>query len=61
VEEKPEVCHVSGIYYAPQYIVDYIVENAVGVKIKDKTPEEIEVVKICYPVYSSVGFLLGAF
>jgi len=30
VEEKPEVRHAGGVYYTPQYIVDYIVENTVG-------------------------------
>jgi type I restriction-modification system DNA methylase subunit len=49
VEEKPEVRHAGGVYYTPEYIVDYIVENTVGVKIKDKSPEEIEAVKICDP------------
>jgi type I restriction-modification system DNA methylase subunit len=61
VEEKPEVRHAGGVYYTPQYIVDYIVENTVGVKIKNKTPEEIEAVKICDPACGSGSFLLGAF
>jgi adenine-specific DNA-methyltransferase len=61
VEEKPEVRHAGGVYYTPQYIVDYIVKNTVGVKIKDKTPEEIEAVKICDPACGSGSFLLGAF
>jgi len=61
VEEKPEVRHAGGVYYTPQYIVDYIVENTVGVKIKDKTPEEIAAVKICDPACGSGSFLLGAF
>jgi len=61
VEEKPEVRHAGGVYYTPQYIVDYIVENTVGVKIKDKSPDEIESVKICDPACGSGSFLLGAF
>jgi len=61
VEEKPEVRHAGGVYYTPQYIVDYIVENTVGVKIKDKSPEEIESIKICDPACGSGSFLLGAF
>jgi hypothetical protein len=28
VEEKPEVRKAGGVYYAPTYIVDYIVKNA---------------------------------
>jgi len=61
VEEKPEVKKAGGVYYTPQYIVDYIVENTVGVKIKDKTPEEIAEIKICDPACGSGSFLLGAF
>jgi len=30
VEEKPEVRKAGGVYYTPDYIVDYIVENTVG-------------------------------
>jgi type I restriction-modification system DNA methylase subunit len=30
VDDKPEVCKAGGVYYTPQYIVDYIVENTVG-------------------------------
>jgi len=61
VEEKPEVKKAGGVYYTPQYIVDYIVENTVGVKIKDKTPEAITEIKICDPACGSGSFLLGAF
>lgn len=61
VEEKPEVRHAGGVYYTPQYIVDYIVENTVGVKIQNKSPEEIQSVKICDPACGSGSFLLGAF
>jgi len=61
IEEKPEVRHAGGVYYTPQYIVDYIVENTVGVKIKGKNPEEIASIKICDPACGSGSFLLGAF
>src|SRR3972149_4089204 len=30
VEEKPEVKKAGGVYYTPDYIVDYIVKNTVG-------------------------------
>jgi type I restriction-modification system DNA methylase subunit len=61
VEEKPEVRHAGGVYYTPQYIVDYIVDHTVGVKIKGKSPEEIASLKICDPACGSGSFLLGAF
>jgi hypothetical protein len=38
VEEKPEVRKAGGVYYTPQYIVNYIVENTVGRLLYDLTP-----------------------
>ena len=46
IELKPEVRKAGGVYYTPEYIVDYIVENTVGEKIKGKTPKEIANIKI---------------
>lgn len=61
VEEKPEVRKAGGVYYTPQYIVDYIVKNTVGQKIKNKTPKQIEKIKILDPACGSGSFLLTAF
>jgi hypothetical protein len=61
VEEKPEVRHAGGVYYTPEYIVKYIVDNTVGEKINGKTPEEIEKIRILDPACGSGSFLLGAF
>ena len=61
VEEKPEVRKAGGVYYTPQYIVDYIVQNTIGEKIKNKKPIEIEKIKILDPACGSGSFLLGAY
>lgn len=61
VEEKLEVRKAGGVYYTPQYIVDYIVKHTVGVKIRGKTPEEVDKVKIVDPACGSGSFLLSAF
>lgn len=61
VEEKPEVRHAGGVYYTPEYIVKYIVENTLGEKIKGKSPDEIKNIKILDPACGSGSFLLGAF
>ncbi len=37
VEEKPEVRKAGGVYYTPQYIVDYIVKNTVGALLDPKS------------------------
>ena len=61
IEEKPEVKKAGGVYYTPQYIVDSIVKNTVGGKIKNKTPDEIALIKICDPACGSGSFLVGAY
>jgi len=61
VEQKPEVKKAGGVYYTPQYIVDFIVKNTVGEKIKNKKPEDICDIKICDPACGSGSFLVGAY
>ncbi len=61
VEDKPEVKKAGGVYYTPKYIVDYIVKNTVGEKIKNKIPDQISKLKICDPACGSGSFLLGAY
>ena len=61
IEEKPEVKKAGGVYYTPQYIVDYIVKNTIGEKVKSKTPDEISKLKICDPACGSGSFLVGAY
>ncbi len=70
IEEKPEVRKAGGVYYTPQYIVEYIVKNTVG-KIaplnppeggrQSITPDDIAKIKICDPACGSGSFLLGAY
>ncbi|MEN6552700.1 MAG: N-6 DNA methylase [Methanobacterium sp.] len=61
VEEKPEVKKAGGVYYTPQYIVDYIVENTVGKLCHGKTPNKVSELKILDPACGSGSFLLGAY
>jgi len=61
IEEKPEVKKAGGVFYTPQYIVDYIVRNTVGEKIKNKTPDEVAKIKVCDPACGSGSFLVGAY
>jgi type I restriction-modification system DNA methylase subunit len=61
IDEKPEVRKAGGVYYTPQYIVEYIVKNTVGKLIEGKSPKEISDIKIVDPACGSGSFLLGAF
>ncbi|MFN7601000.1 MAG: class I SAM-dependent DNA methyltransferase, partial [Bacteroidota bacterium] len=61
IEEKPEVRKAGGVYYTPQYIVEYIVQNTVGKLTEGKTPKEISKLKIVDPACGSGSFLIGAY
>ncbi|MBI2731019.1 MAG: N-6 DNA methylase [Sphingobacteriales bacterium] len=61
IEEKPEVRKAGGVYYTPQYIVDYIVASTIGKLCRDKTPEQITKLNIVDPACGSGSFLLGAY
>ena len=51
----------GGIYYTPQSIVDYMVENSLVELLKGKTPEEAAKIKIVDPACGAGIFLLGAY
>ena len=61
IEEKPEVRKAGGVYYTPQYIVEYIVKETVGKLVDGKTPKEISKLKIVDPACGSGSFLIGAY
>jgi type I restriction-modification system DNA methylase subunit len=61
VEEKPEVRKAGGVYYTPEYIVRYIVQNTIGKLIEGKTPEEIAEMRFADIACGSGSFLLGVF
>src|ERR1035437_6760936 len=61
VEEKPEVRKAGGIYYTPEYIVRYIVENTVGKLIEGKTPAQIAEMRFADIACGSGSFLLGVY
>jgi len=51
-----------GVYYTPDYIVDYIVKNTVGEVIKGaRTLEDLHKIKILDPACGSGSFLIRAF
>jgi type I restriction-modification system DNA methylase subunit len=61
VEEKPEVRKAGGVYYTPEYIVRYIVENTVGKLIAGKTPVQIAEMRFADIACGSGSFLLGVY
>jgi adenine-specific DNA-methyltransferase len=61
IEEKPEVRKAGGVFYTPQYIVQFIVKNTVVNLIKNKAPDEISKLKIVDPACGSGSMLAGAY
>ncbi len=77
VEPKPEVRKAGGVYYTPQYIVEYIVGQTVGQWLVGKSPPEVgptldrkassagsspnRALSIVDPACGSGSFLLGAY
>lgn len=61
IEFKPEVKKAGGVFYTPQYIVEYIVKHTVGELVKDKTPREVAKLRILDPACGSGSFLIGAY
>lgn len=69
IEEKPEVRKAGGVYYTPSYIVDYIVENSLGVLLDGKDFEnkkpiplsKATEIKILDPACGSGSFLIVAY
>jgi hypothetical protein len=56
-----EVRKEEGIYYTPEYIVDYIVANSLGALLQDKTLAEATKIRIVDPACGAGVFLLGAY
>ena len=61
IEPKPEVRKAGGVYYTPEYIVRYIVENTIRKLIADKTPDQIAEMRFADIACGSGSFLLGIF
>ena len=61
VEEKPEVRKAGGVYYTPEFVVNYIIKNTIGKLIEGKTPKQIESIKILDSACGSGTFLVRAY
>ncbi|MGD1084632.1 MAG: TaqI-like C-terminal specificity domain-containing protein [Verrucomicrobiota bacterium] len=61
LEEKPEVRKAGGVYYTPEHIVRYIVENTVGKLIAGRTPAQIAEMRFADIACGSGSFLLGMY
>lgn len=60
-ELKPELRKAGGVYYTPEYIVDYIVKNTVGKLLQELPPKKIKRLRILDPACGSGSFLIRAY
>jgi len=58
---KPEVRKAGGVYYTPEYIVDYVVNNTIGKLLKELSPAKIKKIRILDPACGSGSFLIRAY
>lgn len=61
VEEKPEVRKAGGVYYTPDYIVRYIVDNTIGKLIAGKSPLQIAKMRFADIACGSGSFLIAMY
>jgi len=59
--EKTYLTKDTGIYYTPDYVVEYICENTIGRMFTKKTPKQVENIKIIDTACGSGSFLVGAY
>ena len=60
-ELKPDVRKAGGVYYTPEYIVDYIVKNTVGKLLQELPAGKIKKLRILDPACGSGSFLIRAY
>lgn len=61
VEDKPAVKKAGGVFYTPEYVVDFIVRKTVGRLVKNKKPKDTGHLKILDPACGSGAFLINAY
>ena len=61
VEVKPEVRKAGGVYYTPDYITRFIVEQTVGKMVEGLDAKAVAPLRVLDPACGSGSFLLAAF
>ena len=61
VTEKLEVRKQGGVFYTPEWVVEYIVNRAVGDALRGKSPAQARKIRVLDPACGSGSFLLGAY
>jgi adenine-specific DNA-methyltransferase len=61
VVQKEDVRKAGGVFYTPDYIVAYMVDQSLGAQLKNKKPDEIIKLRTIDTACGSGSFLIGTF
>ncbi|MFM9912227.1 MAG: Eco57I restriction-modification methylase domain-containing protein [Methylophilaceae bacterium] len=61
VVEKEDVRKAGGVFYTPDYIVAYMVEQSLGQQVNGKKPDDILKLRVIDTACGSGSFLIGVF
>ena len=61
VVEKENVRKAGGVFYTPDYIVAYMVDQSLGGLVRNRKPDEIMKIRLIDTACGSGSFLIGAF
>ncbi|PZS32329.1 MAG: restriction endonuclease subunit M, partial [Pseudonocardiales bacterium] len=61
IETKPEVKKSGGVYYTPNFVVDYIVRAVLDPLLENKTPQQASKLRLVDPACGSGSFLVAAY
>lgn len=53
---KPEVRKAGGVFYTPQWIVDYILDKTLGSRLADKSPDKLAKIQVLDPACGAGAF-----
>ncbi len=61
IEDKPEVKKAGGVYYTPNFVVDYIVRTVLDPLLENRTPAQAAKLRVVDPACGSGSFLVAAY
>lgn len=61
IEDKPAVRNAGGVFYTPQYVVDFAVDRSISELIESKALKELSKLRIVDPACGSGSFLIRVF
>jgi hypothetical protein len=61
IDDKPEVRRKGGVYYTPEWVVNYIVEETLGPLVRGASRADVGRLRVLDPACGSGSFLIAAY